>query len=112
MFKNRFDDFVNIFYEKDVISCYQTRNAMNTKLSDIRRNRVAGYSKIEVKPLQKNRVIGYFKIEEKTLKRNRVVGHLKIEEGATKQNSIASHFNKREEIEGRNKNIFKVSFFN
>lgn len=42
--------------------------------------------------------------------RNKVAGHSELEEGATRRNEVSKYFEKREEIEGVNKNMSEVSF--
>lgn len=96
MFSNRFDDLINIFDKKDIISCHQIRNMTRFWLPDI----------------EKNSIAGHFEIKQRALERNKVAGHSEIEERATKRNGVTEHFEIHEEIEDVNKDISKDSFLN
>lgn len=51
-------------------------------------------------------------MQKRALRRNRVADYSKKEMRAKERNRIAEHFNKEEKIEGANKDISKVKFFN
>ena len=95
VFNNRLDDLVDTSDEEDVISRHQTGNATSLRLLEKRKNRVAGN----------------FQIQEGALGRNKVAGYSEREERATERNGIAGRSDKEEEMEGANRNMSEICFF-
>lgn len=71
IFCNKLNDLVNSSDKEDIISCCQNRNTLHLQLPVIKRNNIAGLTKIEERASRRNRIADHSEIEERIKGANR-----------------------------------------